>query len=586
MSKFVTWGKLTIASISRDARANTSVIFSLSLVPMLLMGGAAMDLSRAIGTKTDLQAVTDSAILAAGRKMASASGAELKSIAKAHLTAKKTESAYMIKSGPTVSSDKKEICVTTQTSLPTMVMKLAQIDQIDLMATSCAKVGGTTYEIALALDNTGSMGTTKLTQMKTAAKNLVDQLLPAGSSKFYSKISLVPFSSAVKAFDPEKLAEAGNTNQATRFDANKWIDIAGASAIHWENFPMVTGGSFKPKNRFELHANFNTTWACCFEARAGGNALKDTPVASNANDPGATTTQKNTLYVPYFAPDEGDNASNKWNSYISDYGNSICESNDVYKTNDKKYFFDDGQSKLCKYKPGVSVTVVKGACTNEKVCTNSFRYSPPYSAGGLIKSASFVSTPATSPAAAFPSIAGDYRSVFTLVKKGDGGIPKKYKVCNSKPWKKKCKNYCENNPKAPWCDNKDDDDDKGATCKNVTTCEPDTTKTTKLTISASTNFGPNKGCETRAVTQLSTNATELKSEIDKMKSLGTTKLISAVMWAWKTISPNSPYAQFEQIEDYTKENHQKVLVLMTDGDNTWSGTWNSNKSQFGPFGYY
>ena len=174
MYKFVTWRKVSIGSIARDARANTSIIFSLSLVPMLLMGGAAMDLSRAIGTKTDLQSATDSAVLAAGRKMASASSAELKSIATVHLTAKKTEAAYTIKSGPTVSSDKKEVCITTQTSLPTMVMKLAQIDYMDLTATSCAKVGGTTYEIALALDNTGSMGTTKLAQMKTAAKNLVD----------------------------------------------------------------------------------------------------------------------------------------------------------------------------------------------------------------------------------------------------------------------------------------------------------------------------------------------------------------------------------------------------------------------------
>ena len=360
------------------------------------------------------------------------------SVATGHLTAGQNTPTYSITTGPTLNADKSEVCITTTASMETSVMKLGGINYVDLNAKSCAKTGGITYEVALALDNTSSMGATKLASMKTAAKSLIDQLLPPNATTFYSKVSLVPFSSAVKAFDPAALAETGNSDESTRFNQNAWIDTSGSSSIHWENFPKVAGGSFNPTSRFELFKNINATWAGCFETRPGANALTDAPAAANGNDAGATQAQKDTLYVPYFAPDEGDNANNKWNSYLSDKGvdqskESVCRQNDVYAQRDSAswsgtgtVYFGDGQSKLCKYKADVQTVTVPGACTTEQVCSQTSITPgmlrdlkiPGMNIPAFVKKASFTQGPASMLPAGLPSIASDNALAQpTLVKK-------------------------------------------------------------------------------------------------------------------------------------------------------------------------
>lgn len=573
-----------------NTSGSTQLIFSLSIIPMLLMGGAAMDLSRAVRERTELYAATDSAILAAARVMKSASSATLTSIATAHLTASHNSPNYSIDSGPTVNADKTEVCMTSITNMPTTIMKIAQINYVTLKAQSCAKVGGTTYEVALALDNTGSMGSSKMASMKIAAKNLIDQLLPASQSTHYAQVSLIPFNYAVKAFDPDAIAEPGNSNEQTRFANVNWLDHNGGSSIHWENFPQVTGGSFAPASRFELHKNIGTKWAGCLEARPGAYALADQP-ASAANP--------DSLYVPQFAPDEGDNASNRINSYLSDFGNSVCEPGDVYKVrDDASPYFGDGQSKLCKYKAGIQVTIVPGACTTQRVCDQTNLDLP----GGLLQrsihSARAWSANTSKQLSLLPKISEGKSLILKTDRdddddddrRGDGrggggspwdGVPGLNTNCNANPAAPQCVSFCQFQPNAPWCS-------QGPSCRNVETCEPSTTVTTPLTISAdeSGGKGPNQFCTIRPVTQLSQDAPALKAEIEAMSSGGNTNLISGIAWAWKTISPNSPYAQYKTIKPYNAPSHEKVIVFMTDGDNTWGTTGNANGSYYSPFGYF
>ncbi|MGE3245154.1 MAG: pilus assembly protein TadG-related protein [Beijerinckiaceae bacterium] len=554
------------------------MVFSLSIIPVMMMGGAAMDLSRAVREKTELQAAVDSAVLAAARKMKTGTTEQLTQIATAHLTASQYAPNYSLASAPVPEENKTKLCLTGKASMPTAMMKLVKVDYIDLEATSCAKIGGTTYEVAIALDNTGSMDddtsvttgsgrnqttikSTKLLDMKKAAKDLIDQLVPASASTYYTKVSLIPFSSAVKAFDPDLIAASGDTDESTRYQGLTWLDNDGNSSIHWQNFPKVTGGSFNPVNRFELHKNINTKWSGCFEARPGSYGLSDAA---------ASTTNPDSLYVPLFAPDEGDqdgstNSKGKWssdatNNYLSDYGNSICENNDAYATKDSNTYWGDGMSKLCKYKPGVQITTTPGACTNVTTCEGASLQN-----NSLRKLASYTGKRTSSGFAGLPSIGIDYRSLIQKAAQTCGWVKKNGK------WKWKC----EDDPDEP-------------VCTTTQVCEPEVVTTENLTITATntTSKGPNFSCETRPVTQLSTDNSLLKNEIEAMDALGSTNIISGFMWAWKTISPNSPYANFKEIKPYTEPNHQKIIILMTDGDNTWSSTDGNNKSKYGPFGYY
>jgi hypothetical protein len=233
--------------------------------------------------------------------------------------------------------------------------------------------------------------------------------------------------------------------------------------------------------------------------------------------------QKDSLYVPYFAPDEGDKSDNNWNNYLKDKGIdeggiSICRKNDVYALSDgQNPYFNDGQSLLCKYKADIIATTVPGHCRKEEFC-DSNNYKP---------------------------------------------------AMKDRRWSRNRQSYTDQ------------------ACEIVTVCEPEksVTTTSEISISTSQNSGPNKGCDILSVSQLTTDRNILNAKIDEMRATGTTNLVSAVMWSWKTISPNSPYANFKTIQPYDKQNHQKVIVLMTDGDNTWFDGSEANKSQYGPFGY-
>ena len=61
--------------------------------------------------------------------------------------------------------------------------------------------GGSNVEIALMLDVTGSMcdPCTKIDAVKSAAKDLIDIVVWADQSQYYSRVALAPFAEAVNA---------------------------------------------------------------------------------------------------------------------------------------------------------------------------------------------------------------------------------------------------------------------------------------------------------------------------------------------------------------------------------------------------
>ena len=101
---------------------------------------------------------------------------------------------------------------------------------LTVSGSSCTKINDITYEIALVLDNSGSMsestsGTTKIASLQTAANQMVSTMNPVASAPRAS-FSIVPFSSTVKI---------GSGYQSASF-----MDTAGKSSIHWQNFPLPT----------------------------------------------------------------------------------------------------------------------------------------------------------------------------------------------------------------------------------------------------------------------------------------------------------------------------------------------------------
>src|SRR5690606_39208736 len=87
--------------------------------------------------------------------------------------------------------------------------------KIDLGSSSEVKWGIKRLELALALDNTGSMSSSnKMTELKKATKSLLDTLYKAAKKNDDIKVSIVPFATAVNV---------GTTNvNATWLDWSDW----------------------------------------------------------------------------------------------------------------------------------------------------------------------------------------------------------------------------------------------------------------------------------------------------------------------------------------------------------------------------
>jgi hypothetical protein len=94
--------------------------------------------------------------------------------------------------------------------------------------------------------------------------------------------------------------------------------------------------------------------------------------------------------------------------------------------------------------------------------------------------------------------------------------------------------------------------------------------------------GPNFMCTTKPLLPLTTNKSVVKAKINEMEAQGATSIMEGAMWGWRTLSPGAP---FTEGRPYNTENNQKVLVLMTDGQNTYYPNNKFVKSWYDVYGY-
>lgn len=189
----------------------------------------------------------------------------------------------------------KKVTVSVTANVPTYLMSVFQVDSVNIRATTEVSRSQTKLEVALVLDNTGSMATNnRIGALRTAATTLVDTLYAGYDAANTVKIALVPFVTTVNI-------------KAPGFDM-AWIDQNALAAHHGQNFNPVGGGR---ANHLTLFNDLQVPWKGCVEARAAPYDLEDTPPNPAIPD---------TLFVPWFWPDEPDSGI----SYVdgTDYKNN------------------------------------------------------------------------------------------------------------------------------------------------------------------------------------------------------------------------------------------------------------------------
>lgn len=180
----------------RCRAGNAAMIFGLTLIPLAGMVGAALDYSLAITARSKLQTASDATALAAAKALSknpNMTDGQLRTIADA-VFQNNSRDIYLAKNISFIMTRiEKGISIDAKAEVETNVISVLGFDKMDVGVKSETEASTTKVEVALVLDNTGSMAWSgKMTALKNASNILVNTLIPDSSSEFV-KIGLVPY---------------------------------------------------------------------------------------------------------------------------------------------------------------------------------------------------------------------------------------------------------------------------------------------------------------------------------------------------------------------------------------------------------
>lgn len=94
--------------------------------------------------------------------------------------------------------------------------------------------------------------------------------------------------------------------------------------------------------------------------------------------------------------------------------------------------------------------------------------------------------------------------------------------------------------------------------------------------------GPNMLCDSAPLTRLTGRRSELVSAIDAMQASGRANIGEGVMWGWRVLSPEAPFADGAA---YQTRGVRKIMIVLARGANWAEGLRNVNDSTYTAWGY-
>lgn len=212
------------ARFLNDCKAGAAPMLALGLIPLLGAVGAAVDYSRAASVRTSMQSAVDSTALMLSKDAQSLSGAQLSAKATSYFNALFTRpeagNALVTPEFSSPQAGSFNLKVTGTATVATMFWRIMGQPQIDITASGEVLWGIKKLNLALALDNTGSMSqSNKMTELKKAAHSLLTTLQNAEKTPGDIKVSIIPF--------------AVDVNVGTSNVNSNWID--------WTDWEAVNG---------------------------------------------------------------------------------------------------------------------------------------------------------------------------------------------------------------------------------------------------------------------------------------------------------------------------------------------------------
>lgn len=172
------------------------MLLAAALVGLMAAAAVAVDLGRIYVERNRLQNAVDSAALAGSLHLADDPDVDNGTVAEAATSNLLANDADAVNIEVTSGGATRSVCVTAEAVVDMTLAKVIGQEEATVTAEACA--GYNDIELVMVLDATGSMKGTPIANVKQAAANLVDLIMPASSGTTRSKIGLVPFQGKVR----------------------------------------------------------------------------------------------------------------------------------------------------------------------------------------------------------------------------------------------------------------------------------------------------------------------------------------------------------------------------------------------------
>jgi len=514
---------------------NVAVIFTIALVPLISFVGAAIDYSRANAARSAMQAAMDSTALMLSKDLTSGkiTAAQVNATAQSYFAALFTnhDTTLTTPISATYTADNGNLGSTVQItgagSITTDFMKVAGFPTLSFGSNSTTAWGNVKMRVALALDNTGSMADNgKITALRTAASNLVDQLSALAKNDGDVLISVIPFA---------KTVNAGSSNSAaTWIDWTDWLNPPTAQPANAVGSPSTL--ATLPMNWHAVGPSTPAT-ICPFTNSSGGFTCASSPTNGSSN---ATSGSKNIVpasgtYSGYICPSVDYNSHTSYNGCWT----SVSAGTGVFCSG----------SSSCACPTTTSGTSVTGCgCSgsgSNKSCTGNL-WVHNWTQPGPNDTTHNMSQPRVSAPVGF--------------------LNNKWTTSNSTPTVANAWNQASTNPIGTWTG-----------CIIDRTQPYDTTSDAPGGIAA-TRFPANQYYENSEAYCATNNSppleqvmpmtsawSTLKTNINAMQPTGGTNQAVGLAWAWQSLLQTGPVPAPAEDPNYT---YNRVIILLSDGLNT------------------
>jgi Flp pilus assembly protein TadG len=528
---------------ARDERGVFAVIFGLTAIVLVALAGAVVDFVSLQQSRTTTQVALDAAALALQPRILEPSYnvAEIQTLAQnlvnERLAASGRDDITAVVDTPIIDVANGSLLLEASIQSPTIFVALVGVNRLDARLRSEATRRALALEVAMVLDNSGSMANeSRMTNLKSAATCATNILLfdavdascnpTAGAAAAEdTRIALVPFTMFVNVGN-------GNANAS-------WIDRTGASPLHNDNFDNDGDEDTLPSstpNRFDLFTATGQAWRGCVEARphrptSGSTGFLDTddtvPVSGD------------TLFVPLFSPDMTRGFANNYLSDGTEVDNNGNPTPLAYPASCDRPSNSSAQCTQTQLRTTCNSSMNNIGCTTQNAGAGSPSGNINFNSNTIYSGARYGAHSDSCSCRTFSSWSGWTRA------------PGSPTSGNNQTWQRT--RNCSGGGYIPMGLSAREAQER--VCKYY---QP--SNASNFTFS----FGPNADCTRTAILPLTDNAVTVRSTIAGMTAEGGTNIHEGTVWGLRVLSPTEPFTQGAVYNEATA----KFMIVMTDGENT------------------